>query len=251
VSRESFRRDLNRAFEAMSGPPSPALSARVRSALNERAPARQGPFWIAGLAAALIAAIVIGVFVVANFNRHLTSSVPGAVPSASPSASASASPGITPTPVQTPPDSNLPPFVCGSSAPITSQNAPVVAFIDAVRTGTHTGYDRITIEFQNGQPSSIELRPQTNSTFTQGASGQIVTLAGSDGLLVVIHGADEHTAYSGATDFKTNYPVLLEARQMEDFEGTVQWGLGLSKSACYRAFFLANPTRLVIDVQTS
>jgi hypothetical protein len=251
MSRESFRRDLNRAFEAMSGPPSPSLSARVRSALNERAPARQGPFWIAGLAAALIAAIVIGVFVVANFNRHLTSGVPGAVPSASPSASASASPGITPTPVQTPPDSNLPPFVCGSSGPITSQNAPVVAFIDAVRTGTHTGYDRITIEFQNGQPSSIELRPQTNSTFTQGASGQIVTLAGSAGLLVAIHGADEHTAYNGATDFKTNYPVLLEARQIEDFEGTVQWGLGLSKSACYRAFFLANPTRLVIDIQAS
>jgi hypothetical protein len=76
-----------------------------------------------------------------------------------------------------------------------------------------------------------------------------MTLAGSAGLLVVIKGADEHTAYSGATDFKTNYPVLLEARQVEDFEGTVQWGLGLSKSACYRAFFLTNPTRLVIDVQ--
>jgi hypothetical protein len=235
MTNDSFRRDLNRAFEAMSGPPSPALSARVRSALSGPAPARPGPFWIAGLAAALIAAIVIGVFVVSNFNRHLTNSVPGAMPSASP--------------VQTPPDSNLPAFVCGSSAPIGSQNAPLSAYIDAVRTGTHVGYDRVTIEFQNGPPSSIELRQQSNSTFTQGASGQIVTLAGSAGLLVVIHGADEHTAYSGATDFKTNYPVLVEARQMEDFEGTVQWGLGLSKSACYRAFFLANPTRLVIDVQ--
>jgi hypothetical protein len=237
MTNESFRRDLNRAFEAMSGPPSPALSARVRSALSEPAPARPGPFWIAGLAAALIAAIVIGVFVVSNFNRHLTSTVPGTPPNASPSSS------------QTPADSNLPLFVCGSNAPITSQSAPAVAFIDAVRTGTHAGYDRVTIEFQNGPPSSIELRQQSNSTFTQGASGQIVTLAGSAGLLVVIHGADEHTAYGGATDFKTNYPVLLEARQMEDFEGTVQWGLGLSKSACYRAFFLTNPTRLVIDVQ--
>ena len=66
----------------------------------------------------------------------------------------------------------------------------------------------------------------------------------------VIHGADEHTEYNGATDFNTPYPVLLEARQLEDFEGTVQWGLGLSKSACYRAFFLTNPERLVIDIQT-
>ncbi len=250
MSRESFRRDLNRAFEAMSGPPSPALSARVRSALSQPVPARTGPFWIAGLAAALIAAIVIGVFVIANFNRHLTSVVPGTLPSASPSARVSESPSATATPVQTPPDSSLPPFVCGSSTSIVSQNAALSAYIDAVRTGTHTGYDRITIEFQNGQPGSVELRPQSNSTFTQGASGQSVTLAGSAGLQVVIHSADEHTAYSGATDFKTGYPVLLEARQMEDFEGYVQWGLGLSNSACYRAFFLTNPTRLVIDIQT-
>jgi hypothetical protein len=63
-------------------------------------------------------------------------------------------------------------------------------------------------------------------------------------------GTDEHTAYNGPIDFKTGYPVLLEARQVQDFEGTVQWGLGLSKTACYRAFFLTNPYRLVIDIQT-
>ena len=250
MSRESFRRDLNRAFEAMSGPPSPALSARVRSALSQPAPARTGPFWIAGLAAALIAALVIGVFVVANFNRHLTSVVPGTVPSASPSARVSESPSATPTPVQTPPDSSLPPFVCGSSTSIAPKNAPLSAYIDAVRTGTHNGYDRITIEFQDGPPGSIDLRPQNSSTFTLSPKGEVVTLAGSAGILVIIHSADEHTAYSGATDFKTGYPVLLEARQMEDFEGYVQWGLGLSNSACYRAFFLTNPTRLVIDIQT-
>jgi hypothetical protein len=250
MSRESFRRDLNRAFEAMSGPPSPALSARVRSALSQPAPARTGPFWIAGVAAALIAAIVIGVFVVANLNRYLTSVVPGTVPSASPTASASASPSVTPTPVQTPPDSSLPPFVCGSFTSIAPKDAPPSAYIDAVRTGTHSGYDRITIEFQDGPPGSIDLRPQDNATFTASPRGEVVMLAGSAGILVVIHSADEHTAYSGATDFKTGYPVLLEARQMEDFEGYVQWGLGLSKSACYRAFFLTNPTRLVIDIQT-
>ena len=241
MSRESFRRDLNRAFEAMSGSTSPALSARVRSALSERAPARPGPFWIAGVAAGLIAAIVIGVFVVSNFNRHLTSGVPGGLPS--------------PSPVQTSPDTNLPAFSCNSYTGFvmktTSPPQPPIAFIDMVRTGTHSGYDRITIEFQNGWPSKVDVTTQSNATFIQGASGQSVKLAGNAGLLIVIHGADEHAAYSGPTDFKTNYPVLLEARQMEDFEGTVQWGLGLSKSACYRAFFLTNPTRLVIDVQTT
>jgi hypothetical protein len=132
----------------------------------------------------------------------------------------------------------------------TSPSQPPVAFIDAVRTGTHSGYDRITIEFQNGAPGKVDVATQNSATFSQGASGQTVTLAGSAGLLLAIHGADEHTAYSGATDFKTNYPMLLEARQTEDFEGTVQWRLGLSKSGCYRAFLLTNPIRLVIDIQS-
>jgi len=76
-----------------------------------------------------------------------------------------------------------------------------------------------------------------------------VTLAGSAGLLIIIKGADEHTAYSGPIDFKTGYSVMVETRQMQDFDGTVQWALGLSKAECYRAFFLTNPTRLVIDIQ--
>ena len=54
-----------------------------------------------------------------------------------------------------------------------------------------------------------------------------------------------------ADDSMTNEQKDDMADQMEDFEGVVQWGLGLSKLACYRAFFLTNPTRLVIDVQTT
>jgi hypothetical protein len=240
MSRENFRRELNRAFDAMSGPPSPALSARVRSALSEQAPARSAPFWIAGLAAALIAAMVIGVFVVANFNRHLTSVVPGTHPRTSPSAA------VTPTPVSSPS-----PFQCTSSRMVIDwAQTPTTAFINAVRTGTHAGYDRITIEVISGQLTDISVEPQSSASFTQGASGQRVTLSGSAGLLITIHGAEEHTAYSGETDFKTNYPVMLEARQVQDFEGTVQWGLGLAKTACYRAYILGSPQRLVIDIQT-
>lgn len=253
MSRENFRHELERAFEAMSGPPSPALSARVRSALSESAPARQGSFWAAGLPAALIAAIVIGVFVVLNFNRHQTGVLPGGLPSPSPSAVATAPRTATPSPVpqQTPPDSSLPAFVCSSASALTGSQSPTVAYVDAIRTGSHTAYDRVTIEFNNGEPVKVELTPQSSAQFTQGASGRPVTLAGNAGILVTIRGADEHTAYNGPTDFKTGYPVLLEAQQVQDFEGVVQWGLGLSKPACYRAFFLTNPVRLVIDIQVS
>ena len=246
MTRDSFRDEISKEFDAISGPPRPALSARVRSALAETRPAPTGPFWMAGVAAALIALIIVGALLVSNLNRRPTGIVPGA--------QASPSPYTTVSPVSTPPDSSLPAFTCVSSTQLvttpTSSQPPVV-FVDGVRTGTHTGYDRITIQFQNGSPSKVDISTQSNAHFTLGASGQPVILRGNAGILVTITTADEHTAYSGPIDFKTNYPVLLEARQMEDFEGTVQWGLGLSKSACYRVFFLRNPTRLVIDIQTS
>ena len=245
MSNENFRHELGHVFDDIAGSPSAALPDRVRSSLAN-VPEQRGPFWIAGVAAAVIATVVIGVLFVANpLNRPVNSGGPGV--GSSPTPSASLTPSPSPSNSATP-DTNLPPFVC-MSASITYAQPPAVAFINALRTGTHSGYDRLTVEFNNGQPASIELRPQSGTNFTQGASGQTVTLAGKNGILVVIHGADLHSNYSGPTDIKTGYASLVEVRQVEDFEGVVQLALGVSGATCYRAFILNNPTRLVIDIQ--
>jgi hypothetical protein len=248
MSRESFRRDINREFDAMSGPPSPALSARVRSALAEKAEPRRGPLWMASVAAGVIALIIVGVLVASNLNRH-TTNVPAVVPSPSPSPSAvaTATPSASPS-AQASPTSPAGAYVCNSSATGAS-GAPQTAFINAVRTGTHTGYDQVTIQFSNGQPSDVKIEPQSSATFTAAPSGRPITLAGQAGILITIQGADGHTQYTGQTDFKTNYAALKELRQVQDFEGTVQWALGLSHSGCYAYTFLSNPTRLVIYIQ--
>jgi hypothetical protein len=244
VTREDFRRELGSAFDEISGSPSPALSDRVRSSLAE-APDRRGPIWIAGLAAAVIAVLLVAVLA-NSLNRHqpVGPVSPAASPGASPTAAPSSSPSVTP-------DASLPAFVCASSTSITGQTPPLSAYIDRVQTGSHTGYERLTIEFNNGQPANIDVAPQSGTTFTQDGSGQPVTLAGQAGILVGIKIADAHTAYSGPTDLKTGYLVMVEVRQVGDFEGYVHYGIGLSKTACYRAFILTNPTRLVIDVQES
>lgn len=245
MSNENFRRELGHVFDEMAGSPSAALPDRVRSSLVN-VPERRGPYWIAGIAAALIAAVVIGVLVVANpLNRQGNTIAPGV--GSSPTPSASLTPSPSPSASATP-DSSLPPFVC-MSASITYPQATAVDFIDALRTGTHPGYDRLTVEFQNGQPASVELRPQTGAMFTNSPRGDQVTLAGKNGILVVIRGADLHTSYTGSTDIKTGYASLVEVRQVEDFEGVVQLGLGVSGATCYRAFFLTGPSRLVIDIQ--
>ncbi len=238
---EDFRRELRDGFESIAGPPDPGLTARVHSALVE-APERRGPVWIAGLAAALIAAVVVGaLFIAGPLRQQSQQPVPGGIPTQSP------------TPLPTSDVSNLPAITCNNATSVATEGhvGQPIAYVNAVRTGTHTGYDRVTIQFQNGLPGDIQIATQGNATFTQGASGRQVVLQGSAGLLVTMHGADEHTQYTGPVDFKTNYPVLLELQQVQDFEGVVQWGFGLSRGACYRAFVLQSPDRLVIDFSTT
>ena len=247
MSNENFRRDLGHIFDEMTGSPSPALRDRVRSSIAQ-APEQRGPFWIAGLAAAIIAVVVIGILFVGNpLNRQANTIGPGVGSSPTPSASSTPS---SPNPSASPSPSSQP-FVCGSSTAFTAQQAPQSAYVDAVRTGAHPGYDRLTIEFQNGQPQTIQLKPQPNTAFTRDGIGDTVTLAGNDGLLVTIFSGDAHTAYSGPTDIKTGYAGLLEVRVVGDYEGYVHVGMGLAMPACYRAVILDNPTRLVIDIQTA
>jgi hypothetical protein len=230
VPNDNFRRELGHVFDEMTGSPSAALPDRVRSSLAD-VPESKGPFWIAGVAAAVIGAIVVGLLVVANLNGKPSGLVPGGLPTPSPSA-----------------QSTLPPFSCTSLSSGDPVASPV-ALIDRMQAGTHQGYDRLTIEFKDAGPSDIEIRPQAGTQFVQGASGQTVTLAGKSGILVILQGADLHSDYTGPTDFKTGYAALVEVRQVEDFEGVVQLALGVSGLGCYRTFLLSNPTRRVIDIQ--
>ena len=246
MTSEDFRRELGDAVDSISGSPDPALPERVRAALVH-APEQRGPVWIAALAAAVIAVILVGVLLVGNpLNRpQANSHGPGpVVPSASPSALPTPSPSPSPT---------ASPWACTTNPSIlTNQVAPPLAFIAAVRTGTHAGYDRLTIEFKDARTGTIKITPQANTKFVLDGSGKPVTLAGKYGLLIKITGADNHSAYTGAADFKTpTYPGILEVREIGDYEGTVQWAVGLSTPACYQAQMMASPTRLVIDIRTS
>jgi hypothetical protein len=213
---------------------------------------RSQPYRIVGVAAVLITAVAISFMFVANAsNRHQptgglpvgATTSPSASPESSPAPSPISSPSAAPAPV-----ANQEIFICGASTAFAKAS---YGLIDAVRTGTHKGYDRLTIEFHGGQPQSIQLQPQIGTSFIRDGIGDTVKLAGNDGLLVSMFSTDAHTAYSGPRDIKTGFTGLLEVRVVGDYEGYVHFGLGLAKPACYSAFILTNPARLVIDIQTS
>ena len=242
MSNENFRRELNNAFDQVSGAPSPSLRDRVRSSVAQ-APEARGPYWIAAVAACVIALTLVGVLFVANpLNRRPSPGTSGQL-------TTSPTPTISPT---ASPQYSLPAFTCTTSGLSTSPPQPQVAYISDLRTGAHSGYDRLTITFSNGMPSGhIDLRAQSGTTFTASPSGMQMTLKGSNGLLVIIHASDLHTSYNGPIDIVAGYSTLLEVRRVEDFEGVVQLGLGINGPACYRAFLLTDPDRLVIDIQAA
>jgi hypothetical protein len=168
-------------------------------------------------------------------------------PGSADASGAASGPRISPPPVTppTPPGTNLPVFACADAA----GGKTGVANTITARVGEDQGFDRFVLQFDPIVPT-YTVKRQDKPVFPLGASGQSVTLAGNAGVLITVHSAQGTTTFTGSTDVATpGYKVLLEARQTQDFEGYVSWGLGLNKSACMRVFTLDAPARLVVDFQ--
>src|ERR1051326_8426395 len=170
---------------------------------------RFGSIWIAALAALLLGALAAGVMFVTSSDRAQNK-----LAAAAPSPSASAAPGSEEE-LAAAPVASVTPFTCSSSR-ISYASASGTANINAVRTGTHAGYDRLVMQFVGRQPGSIEITPQATASFLGAPSGQATRVAGSLGVKVLLNVADMHTAYAGTRDFKTGYAGLREARVIED-----------------------------------
>src|SRR5919204_1189089 len=140
---------------------------------------------------------------------------------------------------------DLPAFTCtDESGGVESAQATV----SALRVAHHDGYDRLVIEFAGSSIPKYQLTRQASSTFVEGASGMPRTLEGSAGIRAVMHGTDISSGVP--SDLKPRLPEIREVRQVGNFERVVSYGIGLKDQACFRAFTLSAPTRLVIDVET-
>jgi hypothetical protein len=188
------------------------------------------------------AALLLSLILVAGCG---TAVAPAAAITPGPSQGPASGPRIEQPPVSPPvaPGTNLPAFTCADA----SGGKTGVTNVVAARVATQTSYDRFVLQFDSTVPS-YTVKRQASPVFPSGASGQTLTLSGTSGVLVRIHSATGANTFTGPTDITHGeYPVLKEARQTEDFEGYVSWGLGLGKAACMRAFTLADPARLVVD----
>ena len=192
-----------------------------------------------------LAFALVLISILAGCGPTLTPSANSSDPSAPRAASA---PRISPPPITPPiaPGTNLPDFVCADA---TGGIARGAANFTAARASELSGYDRLVLQFDAIVPQ-YTVKQQGRPVFKSGASGQTVTLSGTFGLLVTVNSVTGNTTFTGSTDLvHPEFQILKEAREIQDFEGTVSWGLGLSKPTCMRVFVLSDPARLVVDLQ--
>ena len=124
------------------------------------------------------------------------------------------------------------------------------ALLTAVRSARHDGYDRIVFEFEETVPS---YRIEYAGTVEQCGSGRPVSPGAPAALHVVFPSAVAHDQQGSATvedrSRRPGLPVLRTAQLICDFEGRVEWVLGLERKVGYRASTLESPPRLVIDLR--
>jgi hypothetical protein len=93
--------------------------------------------------------------------------------------------------------------------------------------------DTLTLTFDQGTPAfEVTTQPTAQFTATDGRGGP-VDLSGSAGVLIILRGfRGDMQNYAGVKDFITNGQVLVEVREIGDYEGVIGWAAGLSGAGC-------------------
>lgn len=180
-----------------------------------------------------------------------------------PEATATVEPTETAEPTTPPTDGTVFPQNPGSTDPFPMKSLPEpnigIYTLTDVRVGAHPesgGWDRIVFEFDDveGFPGAHPggIVEYTDEVFGCG-SGLPVAVEG-EAILEVRFDATQAHNDSGqltidATEIEGPGNSIIEAVSFCDFEGVVQWAIGVPGEQNFKVAFLENPSRVVIDIK--
>jgi hypothetical protein len=122
----------------------------------------------------------------------------------------------------------------------------------AVRAASHPGYDRLVFEFAGDSVPGYHVEYATRPARRCG-SGDPVSVAGAGRLVVRFQPARAHDERGNPTlverDRTPALPGVKEMKLVCDFEGQVEWVIGVAAAGPYRVLETAGPGRLVLDVR--
>jgi hypothetical protein len=174
-----------------------------------------------------------------------TSAAPAATTGAA--TAAPGGPQLTPgQPIKLPPASTAP-AAAQRCAPQSGGDPNVNRVLSTVRAARQPGYDRVVFDFGPGAlpPFVIEQVDRV----IQGGSGFVKPVQGSFFFNVRFIQAGGAGEYREPTQLRPDTENVREVVLSTNFEGALEFGIGLSHLACPRVGVLAEPARLLLDFQ--
>lgn len=124
--------------------------------------------------------------------------------------------------------------------------------LESVRTARNDGFDRLVFEFERGRVPGYRIE-YVEQPVRQCGSGQPVQLRGDAWLRVRLEPSQAHDDRGRPTvqdrARSADLPLVRELRLICDYEGQVEWVLGLASPNPFRVTQLNSPARLVVDVR--
>jgi hypothetical protein len=122
--------------------------------------------------------------------------------------------------------------------------------LHAIRTGPQDHFDRAVFEFDGDTVPGYRVEYVDHPVHC--GSSLPAEVGGHVWLQVKMSPASNHTVQGGATAGalrrRTRLKAIVELEETCDLEGELTWVLGLDERRSYRAFDLAHPPRIVVDV---
>jgi hypothetical protein len=126
------------------------------------------------------------------------------------------------------------------------------SILRTVHTAAQVGYDRIVFELSGDSPPGYHVEYSDRPARKCG-SGDVVPVSGAARLLVRLERVQAHDERGNPTIVERErapaLPVLKEMKLICDFEGQVEWVLGVAARNGYRVLELTEPPRLVVDLR--
>jgi hypothetical protein len=146
----------------------------------------------------------------------------------------------------------IPPFQGTLAATRRSRLAPPIAQLRSVRVTADSGFDRVVFDFADSVLPGYQIE-YPEGPIQHCGSGDEVLLASPGRLLVRLEPAQAHDERGNPTvtnrEWAPRLPVVQEMKLVCDFEGQVEWAIGLAARRHFRVIETAPSTRLILDVR--
>lgn len=143
------------------------------------------------------------------------------------------------------------PFAADTSPDTASASPDAALVLTAVRSGVQPGFDRVVLEFTG--PGTPGWQAKYVDSASRQGSGEAISPGGSAIISIVLTGTTipqpGQATVPGGPIATAGTTAIKGVFNDGTFEGMTQVVLGIDGKKAFRVFYVANPPRVVIDVQ--